>query len=222
MKKGWISIHRELTEHWLWEDKPFSNGQAFIDMLLECNHKSKEVRIGNEIVYCNRGESIKSLDTWAKRWGWNKSRVRRFLKLLEKANTIETKKARNTTYLSICNYDNYQGNQNENETKVKRIGNKPETNLTPNNNDNNDNNGSSSDPPQLQIVKLFAIWGRASDNGEKAKCENLLKQFGWEKVWNAFHRASEMGKEKKNLAYVKGILTNPDRGGGRFDKSIGN
>ena len=76
--------------------------------------------------------------------------------------------------------------------------------------------------PQLQPIKLFAIWGRAPDNGEKARCENLLKQFGWDLCWVAFHRASEMGKEKKNLAYVRGILTTPDKGGGRFDKSIKN
>lgn len=75
--------------------------------------------------------------------------------------------------------------------------------------------------PQLQTIKLFSIWGRGPDNGEKVVCENLLKQFGWDGVWNAFHRASEMGKEKKNLAYVRGILTTPDKVGGRFEKSIG-
>jgi hypothetical protein len=66
-------------------------------------------------------------------------------------------------------------------------------------------------PQQMQSTKLFAIWGRAPDNGERARTENLLKQFGYKPVWEAFHRASEMGKEKKNVAYVKGILTNPDK-----------
>lgn len=75
---------------------------------------------------------------------------------------------------------------------------------------------------QLQPIKLFATWGRAPDNGEKGICENMLKQFGWDRVWYAFHRASEMGKEKKNLAYVRGILTTPDKDSGRFNKSIGN
>lgn len=77
-------------------------------------------------------------------------------------------------------------------------------------------------PPQMQVTKLFAIWGRVPDNAEKARTENLLKQHGWKRVWEAFHRASEMGKEKKNVAYVRGILSNPDRTkGDKFSRKIG-
>ena len=76
-------------------------------------------------------------------------------------------------------------------------------------------------PPQQQVSKLFAIWGRIPDNGERAKVENLLKQFNYNPVWKAFHRASEMGKDKKNVAYVRGILTNPDKSVSKFSKGIG-
>lgn len=80
--------------------------------------------------------------------------------------------------------------------------------------------------PQLQPIKLFATWGRAPDNGEKAKCENLLKQFGWDKVWNAFHIASERSSrgvaDKRNVGYVNGILIKPDKDAGHYDKSIRN
>jgi hypothetical protein len=76
--------------------------------------------------------------------------------------------------------------------------------------------------PQMQSTKLFAIWGRAPDSAERSRTENLLKQFGWKLVWDAFHRASEMGKEKKNVAYVKGILTNPDKTkSDKFARKIG-
>jgi len=76
-------------------------------------------------------------------------------------------------------------------------------------------------PPQQQTTKLFAIWGRMPDNGERAKVENLLKQHGWKLVWDAFHRASEMGKEKKNVAYVRGILTSQDKSINKFSRGIG-
>jgi len=59
------------------------------------------------------------------------------------------------------------------------------------------------------------------DNGERAKVENLLKQHGWKPVWEAFHRASEMGKEKKNVAYVRGILTSQDKSINKFSRGIG-
>ena len=76
-------------------------------------------------------------------------------------------------------------------------------------------------PPQQQTTKLFAIWGRNPDNGERSKTDNLLKQFGWKLVWDAFHRASEMGKEKKNVAYVRGILTSQDKSVNKFSRGIG-
>lgn len=31
---GWIKLHRKITDHWLWEDKPFARGQAMIDLLI--------------------------------------------------------------------------------------------------------------------------------------------------------------------------------------------
>jgi len=78
------------------------------------------------------------------------------------------------------------------------------------------------EPPQLQIIKLFAVWGRDGNNGEKVKCENLIKGFGFAKVKEAFYTATERGPDKLNLGYVRGILNSPDKVGGRFDKSIGN
>lgn len=39
---GWQKVYRDITKHWLWEDKPFSRGQAFIDLLLMVNHQDKK------------------------------------------------------------------------------------------------------------------------------------------------------------------------------------
>ena len=87
-----------------------------------------------------RGESIKSLDTWSKRWNWNKSKVRRFLKTLESDSMIVTKNEHKTTRLTVCKYDSYQDTRNANETQMKQKRNASETQMTPNNNDNNINN----------------------------------------------------------------------------------
>ena len=31
---GWIKVSRAIQEHWVWDEKPFSKGQAWIDLLL--------------------------------------------------------------------------------------------------------------------------------------------------------------------------------------------
>lgn len=140
MNKGWISIHREIQEHWIWKEKrEFSKLEAWIDILLTVNHSDQKVMIKNTLFNVKRGESVKCLDTWGKRWNWNKSKVRRFLKLLQKDNMIELKNEQKTTHLTVCNYNSYQSLRNENETQMKRKRNANETQMTPNNNDNNIN-----------------------------------------------------------------------------------
>lgn len=138
---GWISIHRQLQDHWLYkENRTFSKLEAWIDILLTVNHTDAQVVIKNTVYEVKRGESIHSLDTWGNRWKWNKSKVRRFLRLLQKQTMIELKDEQKTTRLTVCNYDSYQGIRNADETKVKRKRNADETQTTPNNNDNNENN----------------------------------------------------------------------------------
>ena len=118
--KGWISIHRKLLKHWLWQDKPFSQGQAWIDILLECNHEENEVVIKNTVFICKRSESLNSLQTWSKRFGWNVSATRRFIKKLEKANTIRIANESLTTRLTVCNYDTYQIKRIADESQMNR------------------------------------------------------------------------------------------------------
>ncbi|MBD3180753.1 hypothetical protein GF312_00575 [Candidatus Poribacteria bacterium] len=140
MYVGWIRLHRSLTDHWIWKDKPFTKGQAWIDILLECNHREGKFNQKGVLMICKRGESLNSLDTWAWRWGWNKSKVRRFLKLLQKDNMIELKSETITTRLTICNYDKWQTDRHADETEMKRKRNASETQVTPNKNDKNDKN----------------------------------------------------------------------------------
>lgn len=151
-KSGFILLHRSIRKHWLWDDA--TRLQAWLDILLEANHADKKVLIGNNTILCKRGESIKSLGTWAKRWGWNKSSVVRFFKLLEKEHMIVSKPQRKTKHISICNYESYQSLRNSSETQMKLKGNSNETQMKPNNEDNevNETNiGKNKEPSKLTL-----------------------------------------------------------------------
>ena len=140
MSKGWISLHRQFNDHWLWEEeRVFSKAEAWLDILMAVNHSEQKVVIKNVVYTVKRGDSIMSLDSWAKRWNWNKSKVRRFLLVLQGDSMIVTKNETQTTRLTVCNYDSYQSNGNADETQVKRKRNADETQTTPNNNDKNEN-----------------------------------------------------------------------------------
>jgi len=145
-KKGYVAIFRSIQDHWLWQDKPFSRGQAWTDILLQANHSEVKVAIGNQIIICGRGESLNSLETWAERWGWDKSKVRRFLNMLESDTMIERKPTHKTTHLKVVNYDTYQTPRHKDETEMTRKRNGDETEVTPNNNTNHEDNENHTNP----------------------------------------------------------------------------
>lgn len=128
MENSWIKIYRAINKHWIWENSDYL--KWWLDILLEVNFKESKTLIGAKTFTCNRGEKLYSIDTWAKRWGTNKSKARRFLKLLESDNMIELKSETKTTRLTVCNYEGYQLERNDNEPQMnrKRIANEPQVN----------------------------------------------------------------------------------------------
>ena len=107
-KNGWISLHRSIQNHWLWEDKPFSKGQAWIDMLLFANHCDKKFLFGGELLEVKAGSFITSELKLSERWGWSRDKVRRFLNVLSKDGMIEKISDRQKTTITIKNYRAYQ------------------------------------------------------------------------------------------------------------------
>jgi len=129
MNNGWIKIHRKLAEHWLYQDSKFLHW--WIDILLSANFEDKKVLIKGALIDCKRGQSVYSLDTWAKRWGADKSKVRRFLAMLESDGMITLENISVSTRLTICKYECYQDERHADETQVKRKRNADETQMTP-------------------------------------------------------------------------------------------
>ena len=105
---GFIKLQREILEHWLWTDKPFSKGQAWIDLLLLAQYKDNNVMVKGKLVKRNRGEVHKSIVSLADRWGWSRPKVKRFLELLEKEKMITLHVTANDTALTIEKYSKYQ------------------------------------------------------------------------------------------------------------------
>ena len=126
---GWIKLYRDLNKHWIWENSDYL--KWWLDILLEVNHTDSKVIIKNKIYQCKRGEKLYSLDTWATRWKTNKSKVRRFLELLQKDSMIVLKNETQTTRLTVWKYDDYQEKENTSETQTKRKRNSKGTHLTP-------------------------------------------------------------------------------------------
>ena len=137
---GWISLHRRIRSHWIWENPEYL--KAWICILLEVNHEKNKVLIEKELIECDTGQSLHSLKSWAKLFGkkWTIHKVRTFFILLENDSMIVREGLRKTSRVTVCNYDSYQktGQANGRQTAGRR---QADGKLTAtNNNDNNYNN----------------------------------------------------------------------------------
>lgn len=103
-----ILLARTIQQNFLWSDKPFSMGQAWIDLLLLAEWGDKDIVSKGEIVHLKRGQVGRSILWLADRWGWSRKRVTHFLKILEMQKMATTDSTTKGTTITIENYNKYQ------------------------------------------------------------------------------------------------------------------
>lgn len=123
---GWIKLHRQLMESDMWEEKPFSRGQAWVDLLLMVNFEEKKILFDGDMIPVNRGQKITSIRKLCERWGWSNSKVNKFLTVLKNEKMIDVKSDTKKTVVTVVNYDVYQQYDNE-KTSQKHHRNDTET-----------------------------------------------------------------------------------------------
>lgn len=201
MANGWICLNRSLLDHWLWQDKPFSRGQAWIDLLLMTNHDENKFLLGSELIVVGRGEFVTSEIKLMERWGWSKEKTRKFLNTLIKDGMIEKKTDRRKTTIKIVNYGKFNDMQTREKPQKdhKKTTDRPQTDT--NNKENNLNNDKQeSEKPTLAPVKPFRHpTGEYNNvflsNEEAAK---LVQEFGEEIVKREIESLSNHLATKKN------------------------
>jgi len=157
---GWISLDRAITKHWLWQNEKFSKGQAWIDLLLAAAHTENKVMIKGTLITVERSQQIRSQVTLANAWSWDRKTVSRFLKILEKDGMISTKSDHLTSYISICNYDDFQENKKDSpHLKGQRKGQAVHSREGTNNKVNNDNNDNNK-PPRINYEEVSSYYNK--------------------------------------------------------------
>lgn len=145
---GWISLHRSIQKHWLFEEKrKFSRFEAWIDILLMVNHTDNKIMHDGDLITVKRGQRITSLRQLGERWSWSITKVDKYLKILESDGMLDVKKDNKKTVLTVVNYDDYQDGdfkkrhrKDSEKTEKKHRSNTEKTQKKTNNNDNKENN----------------------------------------------------------------------------------
>lgn len=202
-RKGAFWVHRGIEDHWLWKKKPFSPGQVWIDMILLANHKETKLPFKNKIVTIKRGEFIRSQRQLAKRWGWNRSKIQRFLVLLENDSMIERKPNRKANHITLCNYTEMQELRTKNEPKVnqKRTGSEPRVNL---NKELKNVKKEKKEKDNAHFFEIFwKVWPRkiAKKDAKKAWVKINPNQILLDKILDAVETAKEGWDDPQFIPY---------------------
>jgi len=120
MGKGYIKLHREIQDCWIWKDERFTRGQAWVDLLLLANHKDVKIAIGENIEIVKRGQFVTSIAKLSDRWKWSFNTTKKFLNLLENDNMLTRKSDNSKTLITIVNYGIYQADEREKTENLDR------------------------------------------------------------------------------------------------------
>jgi hypothetical protein len=206
---GWISIHRQIKSHWLWEEKrTFSKAEAWIDILLSANHTTNDILLGNELITVQRGSYITSEVKLMKRWNWSKSKVRAFLLLLDTQHmvykTTDTKK----TTLTVVKYEDYQDSKTAKGLRTNFKQTSKGLQKDTNNNDNNDNNENKENNTSLKNEEEFYyFWDAYDKKKDKKKCFSKWLKLNVTDKAKIFETVGDYIKVNSNEQYRKNPLS---------------
>lgn len=217
MAQGWISIHRKIRDcAVIWDDKPFSRGQAWLDLLLMVNHEDKEIMFNGCYRKIERGQTLTSLTKLSDQWGWSRKKTTKFLNELKMAQMLDLKSDNKSTTVTVINYDFYQdvGTAKEPQKNRKRTSEEHQRNT--NNNElimiNNNNSLSRESkkfiPPTEEEVEAYC---QSRGNGiSGAEFVNFYASKGWlvgKSPMKDWKRAVMTWESKRGFKY------NPDKKG---------
>ncbi|MBA4509161.1 DnaD domain protein [Clostridium sporogenes] len=216
--KGWISLYRSIQDHWLWQEKPFSKGQAWMDLLLSANHQDKKIVFDSNLIEVKRGQFITSIRKLCDRWGWSNSKVKKFLDTLQSDEMIHYKSDTKKTTINIEKYEVYQvlsDTKNDTETSQKHHRSTTETSQKhTNNNDNNVNNDNKYinnkeevNPMEVYQNNIYPMPGVIEIEGIKS----WINDLGNELVVYAINIAAKSNVRKWN--FIEKILIDWDQNG---------
>ena len=224
---GWISLHRSIEDHWLWEtDRAFTRLEAWIDILLMVNHKERKIMIGNDLITVKRGQKITSIRKLCERWSWSNSKVKKFLELLERDEMLIVKSDTKKTVITVVNYDFYQSQdykkRHESDTETTEKRRESDTKATRKHTNNNDNNelimnnnvnksvGVVSENLNQDYSEIISEYNKLAFGLPTPRTyeqiEEWLKLHNKELIIHVMQYAHDLGKN--NISYVNGILRN--------------
>ena len=114
--KGWVKLWREQFTHEVSERKPWCDGYAWSYLYSQANYKPGVVNFRNQYIPVERGQFITSFLKLQQIFGWSRQRTYSWVSSLATRQMVTYRATNRFLVITICNYEKYQGIDDENGT----------------------------------------------------------------------------------------------------------
>lgn len=107
---GWLKISRDIVNHWIWQDA--EKLKWWLDLLFLATWEDRHQLVGKHLIVLRKGQLVASMSYLCKRWRRSRTMIEPWLNLLMNDGMIEKSVSHNISIITICNYEKYQTNAN--------------------------------------------------------------------------------------------------------------
>lgn len=104
---GVFAVSRGVFDHPMFAPEPYTEREAWLWLISDAAWRPHKRRVGRVVVDLERGQTAHATRFFASKWKWSESRVRRFLNRLKTDAMVIVLTTRETTQITICNYEKY-------------------------------------------------------------------------------------------------------------------
>ncbi len=157
-RKGWIKLHHSLLDNPIWEEKPFDEGKAWVDLLLLAENTEKDIEVAGIKIHQKPGGVYWSKKDLMARWGWTRWRFDKTLERWKALGMVKEEQHRNqhrnqhriVTEITVEKWRFFQGRSKNTSTES----NTENSRLLKKNKEGGDGEGLSPRPAE----KMTPIW----------------------------------------------------------------
>lgn len=209
--QGYIKLHRQIIDSDIYYMPPLYL-RVFERLIMEANHKDKDIPYNATKKLIKRGEKLTSYRQIARWVGWyergifkepNVKTIKEILDWLVENNMIIISDQKTATHYKIINYDCYQGNTEETPSKPYATIGEPieeETKVTENKQSTDTNKNDKNDKKYILIYNSYMeaniTQHKSLTEVMKKAIDKTLKKYSLDDVILAIKRYSEMYHDK--------------------------
>ena len=152
MSEGFITLHRSVQKHWIW-DEPEAL-KFWMALLMQANWEAKTTLFNKQLITVERGQVVFGRKVWSERLKISEMKLRRYLDQLKEEGMINQQTTSRYSLITVLNYNDHQS-INQQTTSKQPARNQPVTTSKQVNNKTIKGKQNKFTPPKISEVQKY-------------------------------------------------------------------